>query len=247
MCEKLFEKCKQDVEKSEREDRFVMRRELSKNPRQGHKLLYHFINQFSATLPLWTRIALPCRDLTPPHFPIYLNTHNERFRLVKSLLAAHDEDKESLDVLIRRLHDENRALVEQSVKLFCPSLTENSASKINRTTCSTLKQLLKTNEENEVIILDDEDEEEDSVYFNDDNSQNYSIDFLKRKNNRNDLIKIKSQEDSIKENTVNPITTPKLKKIPSDLNENSSMSNKSSHLPIQLNIESLENFEEDNR
>lgn len=56
MCESIFEKCKDDVEKCEAD---LDPLELVRNPRQGHQLLYYFIHQFSASLPLWTNINMP--------------------------------------------------------------------------------------------------------------------------------------------------------------------------------------------
>lgn len=56
MCELIFEKCKDDIEKCEAN---LDQSELARNPRQGHQLLYYFIHQFSASLPLWTNINMP--------------------------------------------------------------------------------------------------------------------------------------------------------------------------------------------
>ena len=56
MCEMIFQKCKYDIEKCEAD---LEPNELARNPRQGHQLLYYFIHQFSASLPLWTNINLP--------------------------------------------------------------------------------------------------------------------------------------------------------------------------------------------
>lgn len=59
MCEKIFEKCKTDVERCEAEELAGNSLDqVSKNPRQGHQLLYHFVHQFSATIPLWTKIFI---------------------------------------------------------------------------------------------------------------------------------------------------------------------------------------------
>ena len=59
MCEKLFEKCKYEIKKCEAEK---LNSKMARNPRQGQQLLYYFVNQFSASLPLWTKINMPIID-----------------------------------------------------------------------------------------------------------------------------------------------------------------------------------------
>lgn len=70
--------------------------ENSPNPRFSPNLVDRFIQQYSSFIPLF------CHNFN-------LNLLNERFSLLKSLFAHHD--KESLDVFIKRIYNENITLL----------------------------------------------------------------------------------------------------------------------------------------
>jgi hypothetical protein len=54
MCEKIFEKCKLDIDNCE----LIEVSKISQiNPRKSHELLFYFVYQFSATLCLWTKLS----------------------------------------------------------------------------------------------------------------------------------------------------------------------------------------------
>ena len=109
-CELLYEKCKLNVEKCEREESKT--ESLSKNPRQGHKILYYFIRQFSCTLPLWTKLMLPQAQL-----PISVSLHDERLNAMHSL-SLHDEcEPDSVDSFIKRIYDESSELIQKNVEI----------------------------------------------------------------------------------------------------------------------------------
>ncbi len=105
MCEKIFEKCKFDIDRFEREEVTC-----AKNPRQGHQLLYHFIQEFSATLPLWTKINTSTDEVSAHERPLTLHAQTERFRLMHSqfTLEYEEKEKETLDTFIKRLSEETK-------------------------------------------------------------------------------------------------------------------------------------------
>lgn len=104
-CEKLFEMCKLECEKCEKEE-FGK----AKNPRMGHKLLYHFLNQFSATIPIWTKISLNENKL-----PLNLSLHNKRFEHLKSNLV---QQKEGVDLFLRKLEEFDKFVLEENIKIY---------------------------------------------------------------------------------------------------------------------------------
>lgn len=105
LCEKLFEKCKSDVERSEFEE---LNLNLVKNPRKCHNLLYHFVRQFSASLPLWTKLLVP-NTVNNSVFPMISTAHLDRF---KQIINDQDPAKESLDLFIKKINSENQKIIE---------------------------------------------------------------------------------------------------------------------------------------
>ena len=67
MCELLFEKTKSLVDKCEAEEQAKLDdgTELPKNPRMSHELLFHFVRQFAATMPLWMSTECLNRQHSP--------------------------------------------------------------------------------------------------------------------------------------------------------------------------------------
>jgi hypothetical protein len=148
MCEKLFEKCKVSVDACEREES-KKGPALSANPRQGLKLLFYFVQQFSFTLPLWTKLMCPGenRDF---HLPISLDLHRERLSKLESMASVNEAgDKESLDSFIKRLHAEDEAVVQENVRLFGLNereFTFNVWSKQNESELFKLKKTFQYND-----------------------------------------------------------------------------------------------------
>lgn len=70
MCEKLFEKCKFEIEKCDAEK---VKSKMARNPRQGQQLLYYFVHQFSASLPLWSKINMPVTIESVHDLPLTLS------------------------------------------------------------------------------------------------------------------------------------------------------------------------------
>jgi hypothetical protein len=143
LCEKLFEKCKASVDACEQEEeaKGIL---LSKNPRQGQKLLYYFTRQFSSTLPLWTKLMLPLEN-QEFHLPISLQLHEERFAKLLSQLSINDiSERESLDSLIKRIHAENQSLIQENVKIFGLNESEFTFNIWSKPSDSELAKLKKT-------------------------------------------------------------------------------------------------------
>lgn len=181
MCEKLFEKCKYDVDECEKNQIS----ESQNNPRMSHSLLYNFIRQFSASLPLWTRLLLNTNT------PLTLKMQQERFNLLQSVLAPDNEEKDSLDVFIKRLFEENRLLIDENIKFY--GINTLDVVKMNSTSSSTsnspLNNLIpKNNSEFSVQSLN-----RSVVALN----QNEKNEIAKSKT-RNELLKMKSTKNNKK-------------------------------------------------
>lgn len=131
MCEKLYEKCKQDIDLCEYNEAAL---NLSKNPRKSHHLLYHFVKQFSATLPLWSKLFVQSKL-----FPMTSAAHVDRF---KSLLNEQDSRKDSVDLFIRKLHDDNEKLID----LYSRDLNRFVNFRKKQTKSSALDDLISSSE-----------------------------------------------------------------------------------------------------
>ena len=171
MCEQLFEKCKLAVDKCELEEKTDCLNQIAKNPRQGHKLLYFFIHQFSATICLWSKVNTTISNKgsndSPP--PMTLLNIEERFRLMNSMATAENEQKDSLDIFIKRLRQENKLLD----KFACSNPNLDDSDKQIVMPSSSLCQLLSSDLESNV------------------NESEYSLEQVqsRRKTNKNDLIR----------------------------------------------------------
>jgi hypothetical protein len=78
------------------------------NPRYCPKLSESFINNLSYNIPLWTKIMERKDEANSQIFT--LKKLNERFSLLKSLLA---HEKDSLDIFLNRLFNENNELLNE--------------------------------------------------------------------------------------------------------------------------------------
>ncbi len=113
MCEKIFEKCKLNIELCEKSD-LEKGNTPSMNPKHSPKLLFYFVHQCSATLPLWTRLMVPLSNNNK--LPISSCLHQKRFDKLFSNNTS--VNKESVDVLIKRIYEENRILLAENVKIY---------------------------------------------------------------------------------------------------------------------------------
>lgn len=101
----------------------------------------------------------------------------ERFQQLHSMIAINEDEKETLDIFIKQLSEENKNLIERNVEIFCEEkndrqLDEKRSSLSQK---SPLVQLVLSDENYE----SDEDEKQEQVG-------------TKRKSNKNDLIRISS-------------------------------------------------------
>lgn len=246
MCEKLFEKCKKEVDECEKKERS---NSLSKNPRIGRVLLYYFIRQFSATMPLWTKIMVPevskdshC-DQTIPNFPLTLKSHNDRFRMLSYSIASNGDEKDTIDSFIKRLYEENCRLVEQileddiqttkdieNVANSTQSSLESLVSdKLNYHNISSGLKMNLTNKQNSYLILDQACSDEDldicrKKILKKNKSSNLMNDNVKICKKKNELIRKKINKNVKTKNTnineaFNSLTRSKIE--PSSLNNNS--------------------------
>jgi hypothetical protein len=104
MCDYLFEKCKLNIDKCQAEVK-----NLNKNPRKCHDLLFHFLNQFSSTLHLWTKC------LVKNNFPITSTIHTDRFQ---SILASQNDKKENLHLFIKKIYQSNESIIQNYSDYF---------------------------------------------------------------------------------------------------------------------------------
>lgn len=198
MCELLFEKCKFDIENCEKEEENT-RSNLPKNPRMGHKLLFHFINEFSSTIPLWTKLATS----KSPHLPLTIQLHNERFDKIRSLLAPPDEEKDSVDIFIKKLEQEDQPLIEENVKIYGLNTTELISNRKSRYQSCLLSLIIDeaskddSNDDDENFEIDSDEIEFDFDSKNSKNKNdmlyvsNSNLSAKKIKTNKNELIKPK--------------------------------------------------------
>ncbi len=166
LCEKIFEKCKSDIDHCEREEATG-----PKNPRQGHQLLYHFVQEFSATLPLWTKISISNSEALKHERPLTLHDQGERFRLLHSEfnLDYEQKEKETLDTFIKRLSEETHS---DDFEIISEAICNYEPVK------SVFSQLVNSRESNLSSEVDNDIQLDSGK--------------IKQKNNKNDLLRVGS-------------------------------------------------------
>ena len=158
LCEKLFIKIKILVDQCEKE-------EMAKNPRASHELLFYFLRQFSATLPLWMNKNV----LFESCLPTTLKLHTERFIKLK----YNNEQKQSVYTFIKRIYEENSLQVKSHLELY----SKDERKLMKRKKCPSLLNSL-ISKETDIELIDD------SL---DNNSNESTVKY----SNKNDIIRVK--------------------------------------------------------
>ena len=143
MCEHLFEKSRLDIEKCELEEQ-VSSFSLADNPKRNHDLIYNFVRQFSATLPLWTKVNVPGVATDEFFFPVTSTAHMDRLGL---LLSSQESKKETLDIFINKLYIENEKILKINAEDYSECSILSQMFTKTKQVKSPLDDLMLTNSE----------------------------------------------------------------------------------------------------
>jgi hypothetical protein len=158
MCVEIFQECQNKTDK-------LINKKSIDNPNKNHKLLYHFINQFSATLPIWTRIKWEKdRILTLEEHTTRLDSYQVNFKDSKldiedflSHLCSEAKDKAENESMIFK-YNNNRvketSSYQKSMKSIMISLLDDNNNRLK------IDDENKTHQSNDEANLEEEVDQE---------------------------------------------------------------------------------------